>query len=56
MKFESGDLVLADRGFTINDILPEGVSCKIPAFLDGREQFTEEEVIESQAITRENTY
>ncbi|KAG1927452.1 hypothetical protein F2P79_024242 [Pimephales promelas] len=32
-----GDMVMADKGFTIQDILPEGVSLNIPSFLvDGR--------------------
>ncbi|XP_063045654.1 uncharacterized protein LOC134467494 [Engraulis encrasicolus] len=38
-----GDMVMADKGFTIRDILPEGVSLNIPTFLvDG--QFTLQEV------------
>lgn len=31
--FEPGDLILADKGFLINDILPAGVSLNIPPFL-----------------------
>lgn len=31
--FKSGDVVLADKGFLIRDLLPEGVSLNIPPFL-----------------------
>ena len=49
--WEDGDSVMADRGFTINELLqPMGVSLNIPAFLSGRSQLPHEEVTESQAI------
>ena len=36
---------MADRGFTITDLLkPLGVELNIPSFLDGRKQFIEKEV------------
>ncbi|XP_039534866.1 uncharacterized protein LOC120483736 isoform X2 [Pimephales promelas] len=38
-----GDMIMADKGFTIWDILPEGVSLNIPSFLVNG-QFTQEEV------------
>ena len=42
---------MADRGFTIQNLLkPLGASLNIPAFLQGREQLTMEEVTESQTI------
>ena len=41
-KLECGDTVLADKGFTIRDLLPPGVSLNIPAFLVNG-QFTEQE-------------
>ena len=46
---------MADRRFTftIADCLPNGVSLNIPAFLDGRSQFDQEQVIESQAIAQD---
>ena len=56
MKFDTGDLVLADRGFTIENELPIGVTSKIPSFLNGREQFEQSEVIESQAIAQERIH
>ena len=30
----SGDLILADKGFLIQDIVPKGVSINIPSFLE----------------------
>ena len=42
---------MTDRGFTTEDKLrPLGVSLNLPAFMDGRDQLDEDEVIESQAI------
>ena len=45
------DSIMADRGFTISDLLkPLNVALNIPSFLGGREQLTEDEVKESQTI------
>ena len=47
----SGDMILADRGFTVQDLFsPMQVLVNIPAFLHGRTQFTEEEVVQTQQI------
>ena len=49
--WDAGDSIMADRGFTIDDLLePMGVELNIPAFLAGRTQFSKEEVIETQQI------
>ena len=49
--WRDSDSLMADRGFTIQNLLkPLGVSLNIPAFLQGREQLTMEEVTESQTI------
>ena len=45
-----GDSVMADRGFLIEDILPEGVSLNIPPFLDGHEQFDPHELVQTRRI------
>ncbi|XP_071094786.1 putative nuclease HARBI1 [Haliotis cracherodii] len=42
-QFEAGDLILADKGFTIHDLLTQGVHVNIPPFLSGKSQFTPEE-------------
>ena len=42
--WEKGDAIMADRGFTVQDLFePRGVNDILPAFLCGREQLTEEE-------------
>ncbi|KAG5872180.1 hypothetical protein JTB14_033132 [Gonioctena quinquepunctata] len=46
-----GDLILADKGFLIQDLLPDGVSLNIPPFLS-TPQFTEAQVYEAQRIAR----
>nr|XP_047145865.1 uncharacterized protein LOC124818814 [Hydra vulgaris] len=52
-----GEVVMADRGFTIQDYLsPLGVKLIIPSFLRSREQFTETEVIQSQQIASERIH
>lgn len=49
--WEVGDEVMADRGFTIEDLLrPLGVGLNIPAFMRGRSQQDAEEVIVTQQI------
>ena len=49
--WEKNDSVMADRGFKIEeDLKPLGVNLNIPSFLEGRDQLSEREVIESQAI------
>ncbi|XP_072564765.1 uncharacterized protein [Paramormyrops kingsleyae] len=48
---QPGDMVVADKGFTIRDILPEGVSLNIPSFLVNG-QFTQEEVNNNRLISR----
>ena len=45
-----GDSVMADKGFTIEDILPLGVSLNIPPFLCMSDQITPEDVISTQEI------
>ena len=49
--WDESDSLMADRGFIVENLLkPLGVSLNIPAFLNGREQLTNEEVTESQTI------
>ena len=40
---ESGDAIMADRGFTIEDILPTGVTLNVPPKLNETGQLTENE-------------
>ena len=41
--FESGDSIMADRGFTIEDILPSGVSLNVPPRMNESGQLTDDE-------------
>ena len=49
----TGDLVMADRGFTIDSELSEiGVKLNIPPFLHGREKLTPEEEVKTKQIAK----
>ena len=51
MLWDEKDSIMADRGFTVADLFqPLKVDLNIPAFLEGRAQFSEHEVVESQTI------
>ena len=50
---EPGDVILADRGFTIQDLLfPRQATARIPPFLGKREKLTPAEVIETRKIAK----
>ena len=52
-KLQPGDLVIADRGFTIKELLAErGVDLNIPPFLKGRRKLTPNEEILTRKIAR----
>ncbi|KAG4068975.1 hypothetical protein HA402_005636, partial [Bradysia odoriphaga] len=46
-----GDMILADKGFLVEDILPFGVHLNIPPFLT-TEQFTPEQVRQTERVAR----
>ena len=48
--FQAGDLLLADKGFVIHDLLPKNVFLNLPAFLSSKTQFTVEEAVYSRKI------
>ena len=50
-SFLAGDLILAYKGFLINDIVPVGVSVNIPPFLVHR-KFTKQEILRTKEIAR----
>ncbi|XP_068743411.1 uncharacterized protein [Montipora capricornis] len=52
LPFTEGDSVMADKGFTISDILPLGVSLNIPPFLGTSTQMPPEDVVRTQEIAR----
>ena len=47
LPFNRGDAVMADKGFTVEDLLPLGVSLNIPPFLGSKGQMSPEEVVET---------
>lgn len=51
-QFVPGDLILADKGFTLHSMLPQGVSLNIPPFLSCKAQFTPAEAKLCQKIAR----
>ena len=48
---EPGDSIMADRGFTLDDDLPEGISLNIPPFLNGEPQPSLNNENETRKIT-----
>ncbi|KAJ8950154.1 hypothetical protein NQ314_008007 [Rhamnusium bicolor] len=50
-SFLAGDLILADKGFLIQDLLPPGVLLNIPPFLM-KAQFSPEEARQTVTIAR----
>lgn len=50
LDFERGDSVMADKGFTILDLLPLGVSLNLPLFLGSKGQMSAEDVSKTQSI------
>ena len=55
--WNSGEGIMADRGFTIRDYTDNlNIKLVIPAFLQGRDQLSEEEVIITQQIASERIH
>ena len=50
VPYQEGDSVMADKGFTIEDLLPLGVSLNIPPFLGSCNQMPAQDVIRTQEI------
>lgn len=50
-QLDPGDLILADKGFVIKDILPNDVQLNVPPFLT-TPQFTREQVRETELIAK----
>ena len=50
LPFEDNDSVMADKGLTIQDLLPLGVSVNIPPFLGSSTQMPAEDVVKTQEI------
>ena len=50
MPLQDGDSVMADKGFTMEDLLPLGVSLNIPPFLGSSSQLPAQDVVRTQEI------
>ena len=50
-QLHPGDMVMADKGFLLHDIMPSGTSLNIPPFLHGG-QFTKDQVSATYRIAR----
>lgn len=50
-QLEAGDLILADKGFLLKDLLPPGVNLNIPPFLTTA-QFTPAQIKQTESIAR----
>ena len=50
LSFDEGDDVMAVKGFTIEDLLPLGLSLNIPPFLGRSDQMPPEDVVKTQCI------
>ena len=50
ISFARGDSVMTDKGFTVQDLLPLGVSLNIPPFAGSKGQMTPGEVVQTQQI------
>lgn len=50
LPLEENDSIMADKGFTIQDLLPLGVSLNIPPFLGSSSQMPAEDVVLTQEI------
>ena len=49
-RFEEGDVILADRGFDIKQLMPAGVTVQMPAFMEGRRQLPASEERDSRRL------
>ena len=50
LPFDANDSLMADKGFTIQDLLPVDVSLNIPPFLGNSAQMPASDVVKTQEI------
>lgn len=50
LPFDENDSIMADKGFTIDDVVPLNVKVNLPPFLGGSDQMPAEDVIKTQEI------
>ena len=49
-QFDNDDSIMADKGFTIEDLLPPGIKLNIPPFLGSQGQMSPEDVVKTQTV------
>lgn len=49
---QSDDIILADNGFTISDLLPADIGLNTPPFVSSSKQMTADEVFKTQQIAQ----
>ena len=49
-RLEPGDIILADKGFTVADLLPGDIGLNMPPFVSSSKQMTKEEFFKTQQI------
>ena len=49
-QFDNNDSIMADKGFTIEDLIPPGIKLNIPPFLGSHGQISPEDVVKTQTI------
>ena len=47
---EPGDTIMADKGFTVGDLLPPGIALNMPPRIPGIRQMTSKEFFQTQSI------
>ena len=48
---QAGDLILADKGFLLYELISHGVLLNLPTFMRGKKQLTKEEVVFPHKVT-----
>ena len=49
-RLEPGDIILADKGFTVGDLLPSDIGLNMPPFVSSSKQMTRDEFFKTQQI------
>ncbi|XP_065057293.1 uncharacterized protein LOC135685315 [Rhopilema esculentum] len=55
-SLKAGDLILADKGFMIHDLVPKGIFLNLPPFLSGKKQFSKEEAMFCKKIASQRIH
>ena len=56
MFSQAGDLILADKGFMIHDLIPKEISLNLPPFLSGKKCLSKEEAMFCKKIASQRIH